>query len=346
MSEQMATVPETYAPLLDMRETEKAIELLKVFFQESLAEALNLKRVTAPLFVEAGTGVNDDLNGVERPVCFRVKHLGGRELEVVQSLAKWKRLTLAALGVHAGEGIYTDMNAIRPDELLDPLHSIYVDQWDWERTMLQEERNLVFLEGIVRKIYRALRRTERFIHERYPEIERTLPSAITFVHAQDLEERFPDLLPPERENRAAEELGAVFVIGIGAPLRDGKPHDARAPDYDDWTTPNGRGRGLNGDLIVWNPVLRRAVELSSMGIRVGPETLEEQLRIRGCTERRSLLYHRRLLSGELPWCVGGGIGQSRLCMYLLRKAHIGEVQAGVWPEAMRHHCKDRNVALL
>jgi len=340
------TIPDSYTPVLDIRETEKAIKMVKDFFEDNLADTLNLKRVTAPLFVEAGTGINDDLNGVERPARFRVKNLGDREVEMVQSLAKWKRLTLAKLGIYPGEGIYTDMNAVRPDELLDNLHSIYVDQWDWERTMLEEERNLEFLKLVVRKIYRVLRRTEMHVHERYPELGGELPEDIAFVHAEELEERYPDLTPVERENKVAEERGAVFIVGIGSPLGNGEPHDGRAPDYDDWITPNGRGRGLNGDIIVWYPVLGRALELSSMGIRVSPETLEKQLEIRGCSERRELYFHRKLLSGELPLCVGGGIGQSRLCMYFLRKAHVGEIQAGVWPEEMVQQCLQKNVVLL
>jgi aspartate--ammonia ligase len=338
MNSQGTIVPESYSPVLDVGETEKAIKFIKGFFQDNLADTLNLKRVTAPLFVEAGSGINDDL--------FQVRALGDREAEVVQSLAKWKRLALANLGVYPGEGIYTDMNAIRPDEVLDNLHSIYVDQWDWERTMLEEERNLAFLKRIVRKIYRVLRRTELFIHEKYPEIGTALPEEITFVHSEELEEMYPSLSSAERENRAAEAHGAVFVIGIGAPLTSGEPHDGRAPDYDDWITPNGRGRGLNGDIIVWYPLLGQAVELSSMGIRVSPETLEQQLEIRGCTERQDLYFHRKLLNGELPLCVGGGIGQSRLCMYFLRKAHIGEIQVGIWPEAMRQECRRKNVILL
>jgi aspartate--ammonia ligase len=346
MSFQETKIPDSYMPILDVRETEKAIKSIKDFFQENLADALNLKRVTAPLFVEAGTGINDNLNGVEKPVSFPVKGMDGRVVEIVQSLAKWKRLALANLGIYPGEGIYTDMNAIRPDEDLDALHSIYVDQWDWERTILEEERNLEFLKRMVRKIYRVMRRTESFIHEKYPEIGKLLPEEIAFVHAEELEERYPDLSPPERENRIAQEKGAVFIVGVGAPLKNGEPHDGRAPDYDDWITPNGRGLGLNGDIIVWYPVLGRAFELSSMGIRVSPETLKEQLEIRDCTDRKTLSWHQKLLNGELPLCVGGGIGQSRLCMYFLRKAHVGEIQAGVWPEDMKQECRQKKVALL
>jgi aspartate--ammonia ligase len=329
-----------------MRETEKAIKLIKDFFEVNLAEVLNLRRITAPLFVPAGSGINDDLNGVEQPVSFHIKDLGGLKAEIVQSLAKWKRLMLADLGILPGEGIYTDMNAIRPDETLDNLHSIYVDQWDWERTMLDEERHLDFLKHIVRKIYRVLRRTEQFVRETYPEIGSLLPEKITFVHAEDLKARFPDLDPRERENRIAEEHGAVFIIGIGAPMEGGQPHDGRAPDYDDWISPNGRGHGLNGDIILWYPVLGCAFELSSMGIRVSAQTLEKQLALRNQMERCRLFFHRRLLNGDLPACIGGGIGQSRLCMYLLKKAHIGEVQVGLWPEAMVQECRDNNIVLL
>jgi aspartate--ammonia ligase len=336
----------TYSPVLDVRETEKAIKFVKDFFQENLADTLNLKRVTAPLFVDSGSGINDDLNGVEKPVSFMAKDLNGQKLEVVQSLAKWKRLTLAKLGIYPGEGLYTDMNAIRPDELLDNLHSIYVDQWDWEITIVEEDRNLDFLKRIVKKIYRVLRRTEYFLYSKYPEIGRHLPEEITFLHAEELEDLYPDLSPAAREDRAAEEHGAIFVVGIGSPLKNGEPHDGRAPDYDDWITPNGRGCGLNGDIVVWYPLLGRAFELSSMGIRVTPETLLKQLEIRDCTERRNLFFHRKLLDGELPLSIGGGIGQSRLCMYFLRKAHIGEIQAGVWPDDMKEDCAEQNIVLL
>lgn len=347
MAFEKTMIPETYVPLLDMRETEKAIKIVKDFFEENLADALNLKRVTAPLFVPAGSGINDDLNGVEVPVRFPVRGLGGESVEVVQSLAKWKRLMLGKLGIHPGEGLYTDMNAIRPDEELDSLHSIYVDQWDWERTIDASQRDVEFLKTVVRKIYRVMRRTEAHICDRYPELGTWLPETITFVHAEDLEARYPELTPAAREHRIAEAHGAVFVIGIGAALPgSGLPHDGRAPDYDDWITPNGRGRGLNGDIIVWYPPLGRALELSSMGIRVSPASLREQLDIRGCAERQHLYFHRTLLGGSLPASIGGGIGQSRLCMYYLRKAHVGEVHAGIWPEDMAEACRARNVALL
>jgi aspartate--ammonia ligase len=346
MSFQKSTSAVPYTPILDKRETEKAIKLIKDFFEVNLGEVLNLRRITAPLFVPAGTGINDDLNGVEQPVSFHIRDLDGLKAEIVQSLAKWKRLMLADLEILPGEGIYTDMNAIRPDETLDNLHSVYVDQWDWEKSMRPEERHLDFLKTIVRKIYRVLRRTERFVWEVYPEVGRLLPEEITFIHAEDLEARFPDLNPRERENRIAEEHGAVFVIGIGAPLESGEPHAGRAPDYDDWISPNGRGRGLNGDIILWYPVLGRAFELSSMGIRVNAQTLEMQLTLRNQRERSRLFFHQRLLNGDLPPSVGGGIGQSRLCMYMLRKAHIGEVQVGIWPEAMIRECRHDKIFLL
>jgi aspartate--ammonia ligase len=346
MSFQRSKSTVLYTPVLDTRETEKAIKLIKDFFEVNLAEVLNLRRITAPLFVPSGSGINDDLNGVEQPVSFLIKDLDGLKAEIVQSLAKWKRLMLADLGILPGEGIYTDMNAIRPDEKLDNLHSIYVDQWDWEGTMLDEERHLDFLKMIVLKIYRVLRRTEQYVWEIYPEIGRLMPEKITFIHAEDLKERYPDLDPRVREDRIAEEHGAVFIIGIGAPLEGGEPHDGRAPDYDDWISPNGRGRGLNGDIILWYPLLGRAFELSSMGIRVTARTLEKQLALRNQMERCRLYFHQRLLNGELPSSIGGGIGQSRLCMYLLRKAHIGEVQVGLWPEAMVKECRDNNIVLL
>jgi aspartate--ammonia ligase len=332
---------------LDLWETEAAIKHIKDDFETGLAEALNLRRVTAPLVVPAGSGVNDDLNGVEVPVRFPVRGLGGQPVEVVQSLAKWKRLTLARLRVPPGQGIYTDMNAIRPDESLDPLHSVYVDQWDWERTIEGRDRTLEFLETIVSRIYGVIRRTEIRVGDRYPELDVWLPETMTFVHAEELERQYPHLTPAERERHVAEAHGAVFIIGIGADLPgSGVPHDGRAPDYDDWITPNGHGLGLNGDLVVWYPPLRCALELSSMGIRVTPDSLLHQLALRGCSDRRDLFFHRTLLEGALPLSIGGGIGQSRLCMFLLRKRHIGEVQAGVWPDAMVVTCRADGIELL
>jgi aspartate--ammonia ligase len=336
-----------YQALLGPRETEKAILKIKDFFQTNLALELNLCRVTAPLFVLSGTGINDDLNGIERPVSFPIKDLNDQNAEIVQSLAKWKRMALADLDFQPGEGLYTDMNALRPDEILDEIHSIYVDQWDWERVMNPEERNLEFLKSIVRSLYDVIRRTERFVAMEYPQITPVLPEGITFYHTEDLAERFPDLDPRERENRVCQEHGAVFVIGIGGRLPTGEIHDGRAPDYDDWTTPTTEGHcGLNGDILVYNPVLEHSFELSSMGIRVDPETLTRQLEIRDCPQRRELLFHRRLLNGELPQSIGGGIGQSRLCMFYLRKAHIGEIQTSIWTDAIREECRRQNIPLL
>lgn len=340
-------LPPDYAPLLDPRHTERAILKLKDAFQTNLAFELNLTRVTAPLFVRAGTGINDDLNGVERPVQFEVGGMENEEVQVVQSLAKWKRLALADLGFRPGEGLYTDMNAIRPDDPVDSTHSIYVDQWDWELALAPEDRSFDFLKATVRTIYDVIRRTERFIAHEYDEIEPYLPDAIAFVHAEDLRRAHPSLEPKEREYQACREYGAVFVIGIGGRLDDGSIHDGRAPDYDDWSTPNGEGQiGLNGDILVYNRVLDAPFELSSMGIRVDPQALERQLEIRDATDRRELYFHRRLLAGELPLSIGGGIGQSRLAMQILQKAHIGEIQASVWPDEMVETCRAAGIPLL
>ena len=350
MSFEFTAVPSLaagYHPLLDVEQTEQAIAFIKGHFECRLAQSLGLRRVTAPLLLPSGSGINDDLNGVEAPVRFRVKALAGQEVEVVQSLAKWKRLRLSQLGLPPGRGLYADMNALRPDDALDALHSVYVDQWDWEKTIGVDDRRLDFLKTTVRTIYTVVRETEMAIAERYPVIQAWLPAEVTFVHAEDLERRHPDLTPAQREHRVAQEHGAVFVIGIGAALPgSGEPHDGRAPDYDDWITPNGHGLGLNGDLIVWYPPLARSVELSSMGIRVSPESLERQLQIRGCSARRDLFFHRQLLAGRLPLSIGGGIGQSRLCLCFLRKLHIGEVQAGVWPEETRRDCQAQGIPLL
>ncbi len=340
-------IPENYRCLLDVRETEIAIRRIKTFFQDNLAFELNLTRVTAPLFVQGGTGVNDDLNGVERPVAFPVKAMADIRAEIVQSLAKWKRMQLADLGFQPGEGLYTDMNAIRPDEGLDNLHSLYVDQWDWERVLRAEERNLDVLKATVRRIYDVIRRTERYVSHLYPAIEPFLPQTITFIHSEDLAARYPDLSPKEREDAICRKHGAVFVIGIGGVLADGKPHDGRAPDYDDWSTPTVDGyKGLNGDILVYYPLFDAAYELSSMGIRVDAAALLRQLEISGHLDRQALYFHRRLLGGELPLSIGGGIGQSRLCMLYLRKAHIGEIQASMWPEEMIQTCREHNIHLL
>ncbi len=336
-----------YQPLLGAAQTEHAIKSIKDFVELNLATELNLSRVTAPLFVRAGTGINDDLNGVELPLAFDVKNAPGVRAEIVQSLAKWKRMMLGELGVEPGYGLYTDMNAIRPDEVLDNIHSLYVDQWDWERAITRAERNVQFLEKIVRKIYSILKRTEHFIFERYPVVRPELPEEITIVHAAELRARYPKLTPKQREDKLVRECGAAFIVGIGGDLGDGTIHDGRAPDYDDWSTPAADGRlGLNGDILVWNPVLQMAFELSSMGIRVDKKALLRQLRIRGCPERQQLLWHRKLLNDEMPLSVGGGIGQSRLCMYFLRKAHIGEIQASLWPDEMVAACRKQNIQLL
>ncbi|MFO7769541.1 MAG: aspartate--ammonia ligase [bacterium] len=339
-------VPALYEPALDLTETLEAVDLVCEVFEHQLRDRLDLLPVPAPHFVRGGTGINDDLNGVEQPVVFRVRGLEEAPCEVPQSLAKWKRLALGELGFTAGRGIYTRMNALRPDEHIDPLHSVYVDQWDWEQVIDPSDRDLTCLMGLVEELYGALRVTERELRKRFPSLEPILPERVEFMHAADLAEAYPDLSPDRREDRAARQSGAVFIIGVGAPLGDGRPHGGRAPDYDDWITPNGRGLGLNGDLIVWHRPLDRALELSSMGIRVDAPTLQEQLRICGVPERSELDFHRRLLEGRLPQTAGGGIGRSRVCMYLLRKAHIGEVQASVWPDAMRAECARLGIRLL
>lgn len=340
-------IPQDYTPLLDKNETEQGIKVIKDFFQENLATGLRLRRVTGPLFVLRGLGINDDLSGRERPVTFPIKDLGETQAEVVHSLAKWKRLTLADHKVKPGYGIYTDMNAIRADEELDNLHSLYVDQWDWERVITPADRNIGFLKRIVRCIYSALLRTEFLVCERFPQLSPSLPDEVFFIHAEELRRRYPDLSPKEREDRICREHGAVFIIGIGGPLGDGKPHDLRAPDYDDYSTPTDDGFcGLNGDLLVWYDLLGRAVEITSMGIRVDREALLRQLQESGQEAREQLYFHRRLIGGELPLSVGGGIGQSRLCMLYLHKAHIGEIQAGIWPEKMRQDCKEAGISLI
>jgi len=340
-------LPKNYKSLLDLKQTEKAIKLVKDTFQENLAGELRLRRVTAPLFVLKGTGINDDLNGIERKVTFPVKDLDDRDAEVVNSLAKWKRLALADYGIDEGYGIYTDMNAIRPDEELDNLHSLYVDQWDWERVITDKERNLEFLKYIVKKIYEVLKRTEFLIYENYPQLLPVLPEDIYFVHAEELQAHYPSLTPRRREMELVKEHGAIFVIGIGGDLADGKPHDGRAPDYDDWITPTwGGNKGLNGDIILWHTLLDVAFEISSMGIRVDKETLQRQLELSGNTNRKELYFHKRLLNDELPLSIGGGIGQSRLCMFYLRKAHIGEIQSGIWPKRMMEDCKENGIILV
>ncbi|MBO8451987.1 MAG: aspartate--ammonia ligase [Bacteroidetes bacterium] len=377
--------PEGYRPLLDQRQTELAIKQIKDFFQLNLSSELRLRRVTAPLFVLKGMGINDDLNGVERPVSFRIKDMADAEAEVVHSLAKWKRLTLAEYGIEPGYGIYTDMNAIRADEELGNLHSLYVDQWDWERVIMETDRNVAFLKKTVRSIYSSMVRTEYMVCEMYPQITPMLPreEGLLFIHSEHLRQRYPDLSPKEREDMVAREYGAVFIIGIGGRLGDGTRHDGRAPDYDDWSTvaedspavcpisgtepaafvtedspldsrPTETGpaaslsrlAGLNGDLIVWNDVLKRSFEVSSMGIRVDKAALLRQLKEACQEERLGLYYHRQLMSDTLSLSIGGGIGQSRLCMLLLRKAHIGEIQASIWPAEMRRACVDAGIPLI
>ena len=342
------TIPSDYKATLSLQQTEIAIKKIKDFFLSSISTELRLRRVTAPLFVLKGLGMNDDLSGTERPVTFPVKDMGDAEAEVVHSLAKWKRVTLAEYEVKSGYGIITDMNAIRADEELDNLHSLYVDQWDWERVMNDNQRNVEYLKSIVSRIYNSILRTEYFICETYPQIESFLPENLTFIHAEQLLQRYPTLTPKEREDAICKEFGAVFIIGIGCTLSNGEVHDHRAPDYDDYSTQpdDAQYAGLNGDLLVWYPILNRSIELSSMGIRVDKTALEHQLAQSGKEDRKSLYFHRRLLEGTLPQSIGGGIGQSRLCMILLHKAHIGEVQSSIWPDNMRTQCKEAGMPLI
>ena len=339
-------LPAGYKSILSVEQTEDAIKQIKDFFQTHLAFKLRLRRVTAPILVASGTGLNDDLCG-EPPLRFQARNMGQLDVEIVQSLAKWKRWALAAYDYHYPLGIYTDMNAIRPEERADNLHSLYVDQWDWEKIMKPAERTLTYLKTIVTEIYSVLRDTERYIAYQYPQIVPILPQKITFVHAEELLERYPGLSPAQREDRICREKGAVFVIGIGHALSDGRPHDGRAPDYDDWSTATtDNTRGLNGDILVWYPLLDKAMELSSMGIRVNQDSLAYQLKVCDKQERLDLFFHQQLLAGKLPQTIGGGIGQSRVCQFCLRKAHIGEIQAGIWPQAMREACKDHAIFLL
>ena len=339
--------PNQYRAILDLQQTEMGIKQIKDFFQQNLSAELRLRRVTAPLFVLQGMGINDDLNGVERAVSFPIKDMGDARAEIVHSLAKWKRLTLADYKIGEGFGIYTDMNAIRADEELGNLHSLYVDQWDWEMVMSSENRNLDFLKKVVARIYYAMVRTEYCVYEMFPSITPILSPKIKFIHSEELLQMYPGLSSKERENRAAKEFGAIFIIGIGRELSNGEPHDGRAPDYDDWTTRSINGYyGLNGDLIVWNPVLDRAMELSSMGIRVNRDALLEQLKISGQEDKKELYFHKRLLNNELPQSIGGGIGQSRLCMFYLRKGHIGEIQASIWSDKMRKEAEMMGMPLI
>ena len=339
--------PTGYKAILNLAQTEMGIKKIKDFFQQNLSSELRLRRVTAPLFVLKGMGINDDLNGTERAVTFPIKDLNDSKAEIVHSLAKWKRLTLADYGIEKDYGIYTDMNAIRSDEELGNLHSLYVDQWDWERVMGPEERNVEFLKEIVRRIYAAMVRTEYLVYEMFPEIRPVLPQQIHFIHADDLLQKYPTLTSKQREDAITKEYGAVFIIGIGCQLSNGEKHDGRAPDYDDWSTVAENGQvGLNGDLLVWDDVLNRSLELSSMGIRVDKEALLRQLTLCHAEDRKGLYFHQRLLNDELPLSIGGGIGQSRLCMFYLRKAHIGEIQASIWPEEMRREAREAGMYLI
>ena len=340
-------IPANYHSVLNLQQTELAIKYFKDYFQRALSSELHLRRVTAPLFVLQGTGLNDNLNGVEQPVTFAIKDMGGVKAEVVHSLAKWKRMTLADYGFEPGFGLYTDMNAIRADEELDNLHSLYVDQWDWEMVITKQQRNLSFLKQVVRRIYAAILRSEYALYEMYPALQPCLPQEIHFIHSEELLRLYPQLTPKQRENEIVKKYGAVFIIGIGGQLSNGEKHDGRSPDYDDWTTDNEDGfKGLNGDIMVWNPILEQAFELSSMGVRVDKEALLRQLKLENAEDRLLLEFHKRLVEGSLPLTLGGGIGQSRLCMLMLRKAHVGEIQASIWPADMRRKCAEAGIQLL
>jgi aspartate--ammonia ligase len=331
-------IPTGYKSPLGLKDTEIAIKQVKDFFENRISKELNLTRVSAPLFVQSDTGLNDNLNGIERPVSFDMKAIEGANIEIVHSLAKWKRMALFRYGFSQGEGLYTDMNAIRRDEDVDNLHSIYVDQWDWEKVILKEERTLDKLKEVVRGIYKVFKDTESHVHKLYPKIEKFLPEEIFFITSQELEDMYPSLTPNQRENAICLDKKAVFIMQIGGALTSDEKHDGRAPDYDDWT--------LNGDILFWYPVLERAVELSSMGIRVDEKALQKQLKLSGCENRSSFEFHKLLLEGKLPYTIGGGIGQSRICMYFLNKAHVGEVHASIWPEEMITDCARENIILL
>ncbi len=331
-------LPKEYDPRLTVRQTQEAIKYIRDTFQKEFGKEMNLERISAPLFVERSSGLNDDLNGTERKVSFDLADMPGDTVEVVQSLAKWKRMALARYGFQPGEGLYTNMNAIRRDEELDNLHSCYVDQWDWEKVIAREQRTIETLQSVVRQIFKVIKHMEHEVWYKYPQAVKRLPEDIYFIDSEELRAKYPDKTPKERENLIAKEHGCVFVMRIGGPLGDGKPHDGRAPDYDDWE--------LNGDILMWNDVLGRAFEISSMGIRVDRESLERQLALSGCEERRELPFHRALLAGELPLTIGGGIGQSRVSMYLLGKAHIGEVQASIWDPRTIQACREAGVILL
>ena len=337
MSHSRTICPSGYSSKLSVYETQIAIKLAKDTFERQLAEGLNLTRVSAPLFVTPQSGLNDNLNGVERPVAFDIPDVGCT-VEIVHSLAKWKRMALGRYGFVPGSGLYTDMNAIRRDEVLDNLHSVYVDQWDWEKVITPQQRTLEHSFAAAKIVADTLRRTKQELRRFFPILDMEIPETVTMVSSQELEDRYPQLTPKERENAAAKEYGMVFLTQIGGALKSGKPHDGRAPDYDDWQ--------LNGDLLIWYPLLNQAVELSSMGVRVDPDSLLRQLETAGCPERQNLPFHQQLLSGRLPLTMGGGIGQSRLCMVLLEKAHIGEVQASCWPAQMETECEENGILLL
>ena len=331
-------LPENYDSHLTVRETQSAIKYIRDTFQKELEREMNLERISAPLFVTARSGLNDDLNGIERKVSFDIKSVPGETAEVVQSLAKWKRMALMRYGFKPGEGLYTNMNAIRRDEDLDNLHSCYVDQWDWELVITKEQRTVETLEAIVRHIFKIIKHMEHEVWYKYPQAVAKLPDDIHFFTSEELLQKYPGCDPKERENKICKEYGCVFIMQIGDKLSDGKPHDGRAPDYDDWQ--------LNGDILFWFPPLNRALEISSMGIRVDEKSLAEQLEKAGCQQRASLPFHKMLLEGKLPYTIGGGIGQSRLCMLLLNRAHVGEVQASIWPDEMVQQCKEHNIILL
>lgn len=337
MSDKYSFLPSNYVDKLSIVDTEIAIKLVKDTFERVLADNLHLTRVSAPLFVTSASGLNDDLNGVERPVEFDIKSID-TNVQIVHSLAKWKRQALKRYNFDAGNGLYTDMNAIRRDEDLDNLHSVYVDQWDWEKIITEETRNEEMLKHTVRRIMDALVRTEKLLTDKFPQLNPFINKEVKFITTQELENLYPNLTAKQREDEICKEYGTVFLMQIGGVLESGKSHDGRAPDYDDWK--------LNGDILIWYPVLNRAMEISSMGIRVNEQSLDYQLKISGCEERRNMPFHKQLLNGELPLTMGGGIGQSRLCMLMLQKAHIGEVQSSIWPEEMIKECEEKGIILL
>ncbi|MEC1521251.1 aspartate--ammonia ligase [Neobacillus niacini] len=337
MSNSLST-QNAYSSILNLLQTEIAIKQTKDFFESTLANALNLTRVSAPILLKSGKGLNDDLNGVERMVSFEAIDIKNTNIEIVQSLAKWKRMALARYGFDLGAGLYTDMNAIRRDEVLDHLHSIYVDQWDWEKIISKEQRSIETLKSEVQKIYQVFKNTEKHLNELYPVLTPVLPEDIHFITTQELENMYPALTSKEREDMIAKEYGAVFIMQIGGQLMSGEKHDGRSPDYDDWS--------LNGDIIFWYPTLEQAIEVSSMGIRVDEEALKKQLKITNTEDRMSLEYHQAVLNRELPYTIGGGIGQSRICMFFLKKVHIGEVQVSVWNDQIIEDCSKANITLL